>query len=43
MSREFYREYLKPGAGATLRTLLTVMNPSKVQACAFLVRYHEQR
>ena len=43
MTREFMREYLRPGAAATLRQLLYVMNPSKLRACQYLVNYHEAR
>uniref|UniRef100_A0A1D2AEI6 DNA 3'-5' helicase n=1 Tax=Auxenochlorella protothecoides TaxID=3075 RepID=A0A1D2AEI6_AUXPR len=43
MTREFYREYLRPGTPVTQRQLLYVMNPSKLQACQFLVQYHERR
>ncbi|KAK2077082.1 hypothetical protein QBZ16_004716 [Prototheca wickerhamii] len=43
MTREFYREYLRPGTAAGLRQLLYVMNPAKLRACEFLVRYHERR
>ena len=43
MTREFYREYLRAGAGAPQRQLLFVMNPAKLRACQFLVQYHEAR
>lgn len=43
MTKEFYREYLRPGTPATQRQLLYVMNPAKLRACQFLVDYHERR
>ncbi|DBA93765.1 hypothetical protein WJX82_000412 [Trebouxia sp. C0006] len=41
MTKEFYREYLKP-SNATKQKLLYAMNPNKFQACQFLIQYHEQ-
>jgi len=41
MTSEFYAEYLKEKSRA--RLLLYCMNPSKFQACQFLINYHEQR
>ena len=41
MTREFYREYLRPGNQAR-RALLYAMNPTKFAACALLVDYHER-
>jgi DNA excision repair protein ERCC-3 len=41
MTSDFYREYLREKSKK--RKLLYVMNPSKFQACQFLIRYHEQR
>lgn len=41
MTADFYREYLKESSRR--RRLLYVMNPSKFQACQFLIDYHEQR
>lgn len=41
MTREFYREYLKKENTAR-RQLLYIMNPTKFQACQFLVQHHEQ-
>jgi len=43
MTKEFMREYLRPGTTATLRQLLYVMNPTKLRACQYLVQYHETR
>ncbi|KAI3434686.1 hypothetical protein D9Q98_002749 [Chlorella vulgaris] len=43
LTREFAREYLRPGATQTQRQLLYVMNPAKLRACQFLVQYHEAR
>jgi DNA excision repair protein ERCC-3 len=43
MTREFSREYFRPGSTPTQRQLLYVMNPAKLRACQFLVQYHEQR
>jgi len=42
MTREFYREYLRPGGTQGRRALLYAMNPSKFAACALLVDYHER-
>ncbi|KZF25495.1 DNA repair helicase rad25 [Xylona heveae TC161] len=41
MSTEFYEEYMK--ANARNRSLFCVMNPSKFQACQYLINYHENR
>ena len=41
MTPEFYREYLKEQSRK--RMLLYCMNPKKVQACQFLIKYHEDR
>ncbi|ROT40174.1 Rad3 protein [Sodiomyces alkalinus F11] len=41
MPTEFYDEYLK--APARKRALLYIMNPSKFQACQYLINYHESR
>jgi DNA excision repair protein ERCC-3 len=41
MPADFYRAYL--GEASRRRRLLYVMNPAKVQACQFLIRYHEAR
>ncbi|GAB4818176.1 hypothetical protein N2152v2_005222 [Parachlorella kessleri] len=41
MTREFSREYLRP-SNASRKQLLYVMNPTKFQACQFLVDYHER-
>ena len=41
MTKEFYREYLKP-ENSSRRQALYVMNPAKFRACQFLVQYHEQ-
>ncbi|EPQ53248.1 DNA repair helicase rad25 [Gloeophyllum trabeum ATCC 11539] len=41
MTPEFYREYLREKTRK--RTLLYCMNPTKIQACQFLIRFHEQR
>lgn len=41
MTGEFYQEYLL--ADRVRRMLLPIMNPSKFQACQFLLDYHERR
>jgi len=41
MTPEFYREYLKEQSRK--RQLLYCMNPSKFQACQFLINFHESR
>lgn len=41
MTNEFYEEYLR--ASARKRMLLYIMNPTKFQACQFLISYHERR
>jgi len=41
MSKEFFREYLKP-SNAQRRQLLYCLNPYKFQACQFLIDYHER-
>lgn len=41
MTLEFYLEYLKETARK--RMLLYIMNPTKFQACQFLIHYHENR
>jgi len=42
MTTEFYDEYLRsPDRG--LKANLYVMNPRKIQACQFLIKYHEDR
>lgn len=41
MSTEFYQEYLRESHRK--RALLYIMNPSKFQACQFLIDYHEKR
>ncbi|CAN6667170.1 general transcription and DNA repair factor IIH helicase subunit XPB [Trichomonascus vanleenenianus] len=41
MTSEFYHEYLR--ANARKRMLLYIMNPTKFQACQFLIEYHERR
>lgn len=41
MTSEFYYEYLK--AKNRERMLLWCMNPNKLQACQFLIDYHEKR
>jgi DNA excision repair protein ERCC-3 len=41
MTAEFYQEYLN--VNARKRMLLYIMNPSKFQACQFLIDYHEKR
>jgi DNA excision repair protein ERCC-3 len=41
MTTEFYEEYLK--APPRKRGLLYTMNPSKFQACQYLIDYHERR
>ncbi|CCE63123.1 hypothetical protein TPHA_0E00270 [Tetrapisispora phaffii CBS 4417] len=41
MTAEFYQEYLRETARK--RMLLYIMNPTKFQACQFLIQYHERR
>lgn len=41
MTPEFYREYLN--RGSRHRRLIHAMNPFKIQACQFLINYHETR
>lgn len=41
MPTEFYDEYLKMKSRA--KSLLYVMNPMKIQACQYLIAYHEGR
>lgn len=41
MTPEFYREYLR--TTSRKRILLHAMNPFKIQACQFLINYHENR
>lgn len=41
MTADFYREYLD--ATSRRKKLLYVMNPKKLQACQFLINYHEAR
>ncbi|KAI9323698.1 P-loop containing nucleoside triphosphate hydrolase protein [Dichotomocladium elegans] len=41
MTPEFYKEYLRENSRK--RTLLYVMNPRKLQACQYLIQYHEGR
>lgn len=41
MTAEFYHEYLRQTARR--RMLLYIMNPTKFQACQFLIHYHELR
>ncbi|RKP27898.1 DNA repair helicase rad25 [Syncephalis pseudoplumigaleata] len=41
MSPEFYSEYLRERSRK--RALLYAMNPRKVQACQYLIKYHEER
>ncbi|QLG74083.1 hypothetical protein HG535_0F05950 [Zygotorulaspora mrakii] len=41
MTAEFYQEYLRESARK--RMLLYIMNPTKFQACQFLIQYHERR
>lgn len=42
MTAEFFAEYLKTKT-TNKRALLFTMNPSKFQACQFLIDYHEKR
>ncbi|KAF2113854.1 P-loop containing nucleoside triphosphate hydrolase protein [Lophiotrema nucula] len=42
MTPEFYTEWLKPSS-VQKRSLLSIMNPKKFQACQFLIDYHERR
>ncbi|VEU20179.1 DEKNAAC101018 [Brettanomyces naardenensis] len=41
MTSEFYQEYLRENSRK--RMLLYIMNPTKFQACQFLIQYHENR
>ncbi|KAK6202459.1 DNA helicase [Scheffersomyces amazonensis] len=41
MTSEFYQEYLKESARKKM--LLYIMNPTKFQACQYLIHYHEKR
>ncbi|KAK2592205.1 DNA repair helicase RAD25 [Conoideocrella luteorostrata] len=41
MPTEFYQQYLE--TGPRTRLLFCVMNPTKFQACQYLIRYHESR
>lgn len=41
MASEFYQEYLRESSRK--RMLLYIMNPTKFQACQFLIHYHEKR
>ncbi|KAH8757708.1 P-loop containing nucleoside triphosphate hydrolase protein [Diaporthe sp. PMI_573] len=41
MTTEFYDQYL--AAPSRKRSLFYVMNPSKIQACQYLIKYHEER
>lgn len=41
MTPEFYREYLRNPSRK--RILLHAMNPNKIQACQYLINYHETR
>jgi DNA excision repair protein ERCC-3 len=41
MTADFYREYLREASRK--KRLLWVMNPTKFQACQFLIDYHERR
>lgn len=41
MTADFYREYLREASRK--KRLLWVMNPTKFQACQFLIDYHEKR
>ncbi|KAI5902185.1 General transcription and DNA repair factor IIH helicase subunit XPB [Candida parapsilosis] len=41
MTAEFYQEYLRESARK--RMLLYITNPTKFQACQFLIHYHEKR
>ena len=41
MTSEFYQEYLRETSRK--RMLLYIMNPTKFQACQFLIHYHEKR
>lgn len=41
MTAEFYAEYLN--ANPRKKMLLYIMNPTKFQACQFLIEYHERR
>ena len=40
-AQEFFKEYLKPD-NRSRQQLLCVMNPTKFQACEFLIKYHSK-
>jgi len=42
MTPEFFAEYLK-ATTVKARKMLWIMNPNKLQACQFLIEYHEKR
>ncbi|KAJ3193009.1 hypothetical protein HK101_005592 [Irineochytrium annulatum] len=43
MTLEFYREYLEQSANPRKRQLLFSLNPRKIQACQYLIEFHEAR
>ncbi|WPH03876.1 Hypothetical protein R9X50_00675900 [Acrodontium crateriforme] len=43
MTADFYTEYLKSPGSGNRRSLLSTMNPRKIQACQFLIDFHERR
>ncbi|KAK3679799.1 DNA repair helicase RAD25 [Recurvomyces mirabilis] len=42
MTMEFHTEYIRAGT-TNKRSLLSIMNPRKFQACQFLIDFHERR
>jgi len=43
MTTEFYEQYLSDDLPSRNKQLLYVLNPTKVRACDYLVKYHEKR
>ncbi|KAI8962496.1 DNA repair helicase rad25 [Daldinia sp. FL1419] len=43
MTAEFFDEFMRQEKSRTLQQNLYVMNPRKIQACQFLIDYHERR
>lgn len=42
MTQEFYNRYLDENINYSKKKLLYLMNPNKLRACEFLIRYHEE-
>jgi DNA excision repair protein ERCC-3 len=43
MTPLFFNEYLKPIYSKQKKQELYIMNPNKIRACEFLIKYHEKR